>query len=277
MIVTKPSRKNPDKLISLAEAAGMLPSSGCRLAFGGVTLYRRPFAFALELLRRFRRDGAPHELQLICFTAGIESDILVGAGMVASIRTCYFGLEIFGLAPHFTTAAGRGEIKIIEETEASLAFGLRAQMAGVGFMPSTAWQGTDLLKLRPDVASIQDPYSGETLTAFPAISMDVAVIHALKADRQGNAIIGGNQGVDRELALVSDIVIVTTEELADALDKADIIGSVVDAVVQAPHGAWPTSCHPLYPLDGFALLDYTEQAGSEGYEPLLERWLKGQG
>jgi glutaconate CoA-transferase subunit A len=275
--VTKPSRKNPDKLLPLAEAAAMLPASGCRLAFGGVTLYRRPFAFALELLRRYRRDGTPSGLQLICFTAGIESDMLVGAGMVASVRTCYFGLEVFGLAPHFTAAAGRGEINIIEETEASMAFGLRAEMAGVGFMPSTAWQGTDLLKLRPDVKSIQDPYSGETLTAFPAISSDVAVIHALKADRQGNALIGGNQGVDRELALVSESVIITAEEIVDALEKADIIGGVVDAVVEAPHGAWPTSCHPLYPLDGFALLEYTELAGSEGYEPLLQRWLNSRG
>ena len=177
--------------------------------------------------------------------------------MVEAVRSCYFGLEIFGLAPFFTSAAGEGSIRIIEETEASLAFGLRAQMAGVGFMPSTAWQGTDLLKLRPDVKSIEDPYSGETLTAFPAIAPDVAVIHALKADRSGNAIIGGNQGVDRELSLVSNQVIVTAEEIVDELDHADIIGIVVDAVVEAPHGAWPTSCHPLYALDGFAILEYT--------------------
>ena len=271
--MTKPSKTEPDKLCSLSDAAGLVSESGCKLAFGGVTLYRRPMAFALELIRTFRRETVPLDLDLICFTAGVESDILVGAGMTASIRTCYFGLEIFGLAPFFTSAAADGSLRMIEESEASLAFGLRAQMAGVGFMPSTAWQGTDLLKLRPDVKSIADPYSGEILTAFPAIAPDVAVIHALKADRSGNAVIGGNQGVDRELALVSEVVIVTAEEIVDSLDQADIIGIVVDAVVQAPQGAWPTSCHPLYPLDGFALLEYTELAGTESYEALLDRWL----
>jgi len=261
----------------MADAASLVPASGCKLAFGGVTLYRRPVAFALEILRQFLSSGTPGKLELICFTAGIESDLLVGAGMVNAVRSCYFGLEIFGLAPFFTSAAGEGSIQIIEETEASMAFGLRAQMAGVGFMPSTAWQGTDLLKLRPDVKSIADPYSGEMLTAFPAIAPDVAVLHAIKADRHGNAVIGGNQGVDRELALVSDRVIITAEEIVGKLDHADIIGIVVDAVVEAPQGAWPTSCHPLYPLDGFALLEYTESAGTGAYEDLLLSWLAGQG
>jgi glutaconate CoA-transferase subunit A len=271
--VTKPSKTSPDKLCSLTDAAGLIPESGCKLAFGGVTLYRRPMAFALELLRGFKNNAVPVDLELICFTAGVESDILIGAGMTASIRTCYCGLEIFGLAPFFTSAVANGSLRMIEESEASLAFGFRAQMAGVGFMPSTAWQGTDLLKLRPDVKSITDPYSGELLTAFPAIAPDVAVIHALKADPSGNAVVGGNQGVDRELALVSEVVIVTAEEIVDSLDKADIIGIVVDAVVPAPQGAWPTSCHPLYPLDGYALLEYIELAGTESYEALLDRWL----
>ena len=275
--MTKRSKKKPDKRIALSEAVELIPTSNAKLAFGGITLYRRPVAFSLQLLRQYQDQGAPSEIELICFTAGIESDLLVGAGMVKAVRSCYFGLEIFGLAPFFTSAAGEGSIRIIEETEASLAFGLRAQMAGVGFMPSTAWQGTDLLKLRPDVKSIEDPYSGETLTAFPAIAPDVAVIHALKADRSGNAIIGGNQGVDRELSLVSNQVIVTAEEIVDELDHADIIGIVVDAVVEAPHGAWPTSCHPLYALDGFAILEYTDAAGSEAYSELLGRWLTEPG
>jgi glutaconate CoA-transferase subunit A len=268
---------NPDKVVPLSAAVDLIADSHAKVAFGGITLYRRPVAFCLELLRNFQQRGTPKEMELICFTAGLESDVLVGAGMVSAVRTCYFGLEIFGLAPFFTSAASKGSIRIIEETEASIAFGLRAQMAGVGFMPSTAWQGTDLLKLRPDVKSIEDPYTGETLTAFPAIEPDVAVIHALKADPSGNAVIGGNQGVDRELALVSDHVIITAEEIVPALDQADIIGFVVDAVVEAPGGAWPTSCHPLYPLDGFALLEYTDAAGGDAYNELLGRWLSNPG
>jgi glutaconate CoA-transferase subunit A len=229
-------------------------------------------ALSLALLARNSQTGFPRNITLLSFTAGLESDILVGAGMINEIRSCYFGLEAFGLAPNFTAKAGEGKIKIIEETEASLAYGLRATISEVGFMPSHAWTGTDLFKLRPDVKTVTDPYSGKELTAFPAINCDVAIIHALEADPQGNANIGGNQGVDRELALCAETVIVTAENIVDSLETADIIGIVVDAVVETPNGAWPTSCHPLYPLDGAATLNYTETAGKEEHQDLLAQW-----
>jgi glutaconate CoA-transferase subunit A len=231
-------------------------------------------AFVRSLIWRKLQTGQPSDLTLLAFTAGLESDLLVGAGMVKRVRTCYFGLEIFGLAPMFTYYANRGELEIIEETEASLAFGLRAQMAGVGFMPGRAWIGTDLLRLRPDVRTVTDPYSGEELVAFPALHADVSVIHALRADRQGNCQIGDNRGVDEELQFTSGLVIVTVEEIVPALKKADLIGPRVQALVHVPRGAVPTSCHPLYAVDGEALLAYTEQVSDPAsFNAYLERWL----
>jgi glutaconate CoA-transferase subunit A len=266
-----------NKLISLQEATDLVSPEGCKLALGGVTLYRRPMGFSLALLERQNLHGTPVDLTLICFTAGLESDILVGAGMVSRMRTCYFGLEAFGLAPHFTASAANASIEIMEETEASLAFGLRASLAGVGFMPSVAWIGTDLPGLRPDVKTVIDPYSGEELTAFPAIDIDVAVIHALEADHQGNARIGGNWGVDPELSMVAETVIITAEKLVPRLNQADIIGPVVDAVVDLPNGAWPTSCYPLYPLDGLEILEYTEKTGTDDYAGLISKWSRHHG
>jgi glutaconate CoA-transferase subunit A len=248
----------PSKLISLEEAAASVPS-GCMLALGGMTLYRRPMAFTRALLNRCRQTGEPGDLTLLAFTAGLESDLLLGSGMVSRVRSCYFGLEIFGLAPMFTYLASHGKVEIIEESEASIAFGLRAQMAGVGFMPGRAWLGTDLPRLRPDLRTVTDPYSGETLIAFPAIRPDVSVIHALVADEEGNAQIGTNKGVDEELAVTSKWVIVTAEQVIPQLNKADLVAPFVHAVVEAPGGAFPTSCHPLYPVDGKELLTYTEQ------------------
>jgi glutaconate CoA-transferase, subunit A len=246
------------KVISLAEAVASVPTAGM-LALGGMTLYRRPMAFTRALLSRHAQTGAPSDLTLLAFTAGLESDLLLGAGMVSRVRSCYFGLEIFGFAPMFTYLANRGEIEIIEETEASIAFGLKAQMAGIGFMPGRGWIGTDLPRLRPDVRTVIDPYSGEELMAFPAIRPDVAVIHALVADEEGNAQIGTNKGVDEELAVTSRWVIVTAEKVVPELEKADLVAPVVHAVVETPGGALPTSCHPLYPVDGKELLAYTEQ------------------
>jgi len=261
------------KLISLPEAASQVVSDSI-LALGGVTLYRRPMAFVRALLRRFRIEGVPANLTLLAFTAGLESDLLVGARMVARIRTCYFGLEIFGLAPMFTYHANRGEIEVVEESEASLALGLRAQLAGIGFMPARAWLGTDMPALRPDVKTVVDPYSGEELIAFPAIRPDIAVIHALRADPEGNAQIGGNKGVDEDLSLTAGKVIVTAEHIVPELTKADLIAPVVQAVVHAPRGAEPTSCHPLYPLDGEALMDYTASVSDpQSFAAYLERFL----
>lgn len=256
------------------EEAAALVTSGCTLALGGMTLYRRPIAFVRALLQRFRQTGEPHDLTLLAFTAGLESDLLVGAGMIKQVRSCYFGLEIFGLAPMFTYRANHGEIEIIEETEASLAFGLRAQTAGVGFMPARGWIGTDLPRLRPDVKTVIDPYSGEELIAFPAICPDVAVIHALQADQDGNFTIGKNKGIDEELSVISKKVIVTADSIGIELTQADVVAPFCHVLVKTPGGALPTSCHPLYPLDGKALMSYTEQVSDPAsFDKFLERWL----
>lgn len=263
-----------DKRIPIEEAAARV-SSGVTLALGGSTLYRRPIAFVQALIKRHCQTGEPNNLTLLAFTAGLESDLLVGARMVKKVRTCYFGLEIFGLAPMFTYYANRGEIEIIEETEASLAFGLRASMAGVGFMPGLGWLGTDLPALRPDVRSVTDPYSGHELIAFPAIHPDVAVIHALQSDTEGNANIGDHKGVDEELALTARIVIITTEKIEPELKRAGLVAPLVESVVLAPGGALPTSCHPLYPLDGEMLLTYSEQVSDpHSFDLFISNWLK---
>ena len=140
-------------------------------------------------------------------------------------------------------------------------------------MPGRGWIGTDLPNLRPDVNRVVDPYSGEELMAFPAIKPEIAVIHAIQADRDGNSVIGRNKGVDEELALTSDIVVVTAEEIVKELPRADIPAPLVDYVVEAPKGAAPTSCHPLYPLDGLAILDYTGRVSNpESFQAYIQEF-----
>lgn len=262
-----------DKTTDLATAVQYL-KDGHTLGLGGMTLYRRPVAFVRCLLRQ---QPLPQNLTLLSFTSGMAADMLVGAGVVKHTRTCYFGLESFGLAPMFTKAATSGQLNIIEESEASLAFGLRAKMAHVGFMPSQAWVGTDMFKARPDVKTIIDPYTGEELTAFPAIDCDVSVIHVLKADRFGNSILGGNPTIDLELALVAKTVIITAEEVVDQLSPeedgptpADIPGNLVSAVIHQPNGAWPTSCFPRYPIDGDEILRYINACNDGGFHDYIQ-------
>src|SRR4030067_3743303 len=132
-----------NKQISMENAVELV-ETGNMLGLGGMTLYRRPVAFVRALIKQHQQTGKPMDLTLLAFTAGYESDLLVGAGLVSHVRSCYFGLEIFGLAPMFTDLANHGKLDIIEETEISIAMGLRAQMASVGFMPGLGWLGTDL-------------------------------------------------------------------------------------------------------------------------------------
>ena len=255
--------------------AAALVKDGQTIALGGMTLYRRPVAFVRELIRRV---PAPKDLSLLCFTAGFESDLLVGAGCVSAVRSCYFGLESFGFAPMFTEAAQQGTIHILEETEASLAMGIRAGMAGVGFMPSRAWIGTDLPRLRPDVKTIIDPYSGEELMAFPAIACDIAVLHGLEGDRYGNVKINNNIGVDVELVYLADIVIVTVERMVDRVEKSTdgllIPSPGATYIVHAPRGAWPTSCYPDYPVGGSEFMQYVDACNAGRFDDYLDTFLQ---
>ncbi len=262
------------RFASMDEATSLVTDKTI-LALGGMTLYRRPMAFVRGLLQKMPR---PKELTLVSFTMGLECDVLIGAGCVDAVRTCYFGLSEFGLAPMFTEMAQAGRVRIIEETEASLVWGIKAQVAGVPFMPSTAWVNTDLPRLRPDVKQVSDPYTGEILTAFPPISIDVAVIHALEADKIGNVKLNQNLGIDMELVYCAKTVIITAERMVEKCEKsADgvIIPSAgVDYIVIAPNGAYPTSCYPLYPLDGLALMDYVEVCNAGNFESYLKAFLE---
>ncbi|MFW5696587.1 MAG: CoA transferase subunit A [Phototrophicaceae bacterium] len=263
------------RFMTLAEAAALVPD-GARLALGGMTIYRRPVAFALELLRRQPR---PQGLTLVNFTAGYESDLLVGGCCVSTVRSVYFGLESFGLAPMFTEMAASGALRIVEETEASIVMGLRARTAGVGFMPSHAWIGTDLPRLRPDVKTITDPYTGEPLMAFPAIPLDVTVLHGLEADPYGTVKLSNNLGIDLELVYAADLVIVTVERLVDevrrSLDGVLVPAPGIDVIVHTPNGAWPTSCYPDYPVAGGELLRYVEACSAGDFNAYLAQLLAG--
>lgn len=258
--------------VPLDEAVALV-KDGDTLALGGMTLYRRPVSFVKGLLAR---REPPKDLTLLSFTGGLESDLLVGAGCVKRVRSAYFGLEAFGLAPMFTQFAQSQRIEVIEETEASIVMGIRAQIAGLGFLPSNAWLGTDLPALRPDVKSVTDPYSGEALVAFPAIPVDVAVIHGLAGDRQGNVMINNNLGIDLELVYVADTVIATVERVVERLERSTD-GVIIpypgcDMAVELARGAAPTSCYPLYPLAGAEILEYTEACNAGRFSQFLKRF-----
>jgi glutaconate CoA-transferase subunit A len=250
-----------DKNVSLHEALAAV-TPGASLALGGMTLYRRPVAAALAVAASEVRD-----LELVTFTGGIETDLLIGAGCVRSLRSCYTGLEIVGLAPHFTLAAQGRSIRVVEETEYTLSYAVQAGAMHLPFLPLLGnLLETDICSVRPDLRPFSCPVTGQTLLAVPALRVDVAIIHAAAADRFGNCNLAGQLALDPYLPMIADTTIITaeriveTEELMSMLGGIQLPGVMVTHVAQVPNGGRPTSCFPNYGLDMAAIVDYAEAA-----------------
>lgn len=262
------------KLMTLAEAVRVV-RHGDTLGIGGMTLYRKPMAFVRELAR-----AGTKELTLLGFCSSFEAELLAAAGAIATLRTCYFGLEFLGLAPQLRRATEEGRIRIVEETEYTIAIGLQASLMRVPYLPSRDTElGTDYFRIRPDLRRAPCPVSGDMLTWFPAVAPRVAVIHVPLADEKGNAWLGGQHCVDIQLAMAAEYTIVTAERIAstaeirDAQGGAGLVSFMVDAVVEAPGGAHPTSCYPDYPVDVVHIARYLKGARRQETQKYLDRYV----
>lgn len=152
---------------------------------------------------------------------------------------------------------------------------MRAAIQGVSFLPLAGLDGSDLPR-RSGFRTVADPYTGATYVAIPAIQPDWAIVHVQEADAAGNARIQGPKYDDVYLARAARHLLVTTERLVDGAafaaepDRTDFPGFLVDAVVVAPRGAWPTACPHAYPPDEAFLADYLAAAQTaEGFEHFL--------
>jgi glutaconate CoA-transferase subunit A len=261
-----------DKRCALRDAIELVANAGV-IALGGMTLYRRPVAAARALARAGRRD-----LTVVAFTAGIETDLLIGAGAVRRLRSCYAGLEFAGFAPHFTQAAASRQIEIVEETEYTLTYAVQAAAMQVPFLPMRdSLCVTDIVTVRPDLRRFACPLTGAALLAVPALSVDVAFIHALAADRFGNACLPGQLALDPLLPAIAKVTVLTCERLVETDELARLPGGMrlpgigVSHVVVAPGGSAPCSCIPDYELNVAAVLDYVDAAADR---ERWQRWLE---
>jgi glutaconate CoA-transferase subunit A len=156
---------------------------------------------------------------------------------------------------HLVNAAHADELVVDEvrrhpdqrQALALLADDFVAGAAGLPFAVMRGYTGTDLPAHTGNIASIDCPFTGETLTAVPALRPDVTVIHAQRADRRGNVQMWGITGVQKEAVLAADRSLVTVEEIVD--DHEPVPGQVVlprwavTAVAEAPSGAHPSYAH----------------------------------
>jgi glutaconate CoA-transferase subunit A len=140
-----------------------------------------------------------------------------------------------------------------------MAAAYQAGASGLPFAMLRGHLGTDLPRVNPRIKRITCPFTGEQLAAVPAIKPDVAIIHAQVADRAGNVLITGIQGVQKEAVMGAKRAIVTVEEVVDKLDgrftSIVLPHWILTAVCVVPHGAHPSYAQGYYVRDnGF----YTE-------------------
>ncbi|HSI91976.1 MAG TPA: CoA-transferase [Jiangellaceae bacterium] len=232
------------ELVTLAEAVAAAVRDGDTVALEGFT-HLIPVATGHEIIRQGRRN-----LTLARMTPDIVYDQLIGAGCASKLIFSWGGNPGVGSLHRFRDAIESGwprSIEIEEHSHAGMANRYVAGAAGLSFAVLNGYGGTDLGAHTPNIRSITCPFTGAELAAVPALNPDVGVIHAQRADRQGNVQMWGIVGVQKETVLASRRSIVTVEEVVDELDprpNAIVLPSwTISYVATVPHGA-----HPSYAL-----------------------------
>ena len=237
------------EIVSLREGVAELVNDGDSVALEGFT-HLIPFAAGHEIIRQRRR-----ELTLIRMTPDLIYDQLIGAGCASKLIFSWGGNPGVGSLHRFRDAVENGwpgPLEIEEHSHAGMANRYAAGASGLPFAVLRGYVGTDLAD-STTVAPITCPFTGETLTAVPAIRPDVGIVHAQRADRDGNVQLWGIVGVQKEIVLASERSLVTVEEVIDELEPepgASVIPRwAVTAVAEAPRGAHPSYAHGYYDRD----------------------------
>lgn len=225
---------------------------GHRIGVGGHHFARLPLALIDAVIAE-----RPAGLHYISWGGGLPLEMLLEAGVVGAIDHCFSSLDIFGLAPRFRAVAEAGTIPVRDWTALAMVQGYRAAARNLPFLPFQPPEGSDMLDLVPEIEIHRQ--SGRTLAFAPALPLDVALIHAPRADRSGNVQIIGARALDLALAGAADRVLVTVDEvvpdgaLADDGRQTVLHRNQVSAIAHIPGGAYPASCLPFYVTDYAAL------------------------
>jgi glutaconate CoA-transferase subunit A len=238
--------------LSLSDAVSRFVTPGATVAMEGFT-HLIPFAAGHEIIRQGLTD-----LTLVRMTPDLIYDQLIGCGCARKLVFSWGGNPGVGSLHRLRDAVERGWPHPLEIEEHSHSAMAHAYAAGAAGMPSAffrGYQGSDLPTVNPHIRFVPCPFTGDTLAAVPALRPDVTIVHAQKADRDGNVRIDGIIGVQKEAVLAARTSIVTVEEIVDTVavpggQNAVVLPSwTVDAIAVVPGGARPSYAHGYYARD----------------------------
>jgi glutaconate CoA-transferase subunit A len=239
------------QLLSLAEAVEATVRDGDSVAMEGFT-HLIPHAAGHEIIRQKRKD-----LTLIRMTPDLIYDQLVGMGCAKKLVFSWTGNPGVGSLHRVRDAVENGwpqPLALEEHSHAAMANAYEAGAAGLPCAILRGYIGVDLPKVNPNIRPITCPFTGEVLAAVPAHRPDVAIVHALRADRAGNVLFEGIVGVQKEAVLAAKRSIVTVEEIVEdfgprSLNAVILPGWTVGAIACVPGGAYPSYAQGYYKRD----------------------------
>lgn len=232
---------------SLHDAIADAVHDGDTIAMEGFT-HLIPFAAAHEIIRQQRQD-----LTLVRMTPDLIYDQLIGVGCAAKLIFSWGGNPGVGSLHRLRDAVENGWPRPLALEEYSHAALAAAYDAGAARLPFATFRGSpgDLARVNPNYRQVVCPFTGEALTAVPAMQADVAIVHAQRADRIGNVLIEGIVGVQKEAVLGAKRSIIMVEEVVDNFDGASSNACIlprwaVGAIAVVPGGAFPSYAYGYY-------------------------------
>ena len=240
-----------DKRMSVEDVAAEL-RDGMTIGIGGWGSRRKPMSLVRAIVRSDVTD-----LTVVSY-GGPDVGLLCKAGKVRKLVFGFVSLDSIPLEPHFRAARQAGSVDAMELDEGMLQWGLYAAANRLPFLPTRAGLGSDVLTVNPSLRLVGNPYGNGEFVAMPALRLDVALIHANRADERGNGqFLGPDPYFDDLFCLAADRAYMSCEKIVPTTSLLDegsvhtlrINRSMVTGVVESPGGAHFTSCVPDYDRD----------------------------
>ena len=268
------------KVATMRDAVADLVRDGDTVAIEGFT-HLICFAAGHEIIRQRKRD-----LTLARMTPDVIYDQMIGAGVATKLIFSWLGNPGVG-SLHAVRRRIEDQDPAPLEIEEYSHFGMVCRyVAGASnlpFFPIRSYFESDIPRVNPKIVPMTSPFEdGDEVYVVPPLKPDVTIVHAQRADRDGNAQIWGLLGCQKEAAFAADRVIVVVEELVDeSVVRADpnrtvIPGLIVDAVVVEPWGAHPSYVQGAYDRDNRFYLDWDPISRDEAAtQAWLDEWVRG--
>src|SRR5688572_22997811 len=250
---------------------------GMTIGIGGWGSRRKPMSIVRAILRSDLKD-----LTIVSY-GGPDVGMLCAAAKAKKVIYGFVSLDTIPLEPHFRAARQNGTIEAMELDEGMLQLGLRAAAWRVSFLPCRAGLGSAIMEINPPIKTVTSPYDGEELVAMPALPLDVALLHANRADARGDAqYLGPDWYFDDLFAMAAERTFVSCEKVIDAdgfaregpPESIRISRMWTTGVVEAPFGAHFTHCVPDYPRDEALQREYAATAKeADAWQAFRNKWI----